>query len=206
MWAGLGSRSGPSESEEMLASPAASGDLHRPMKLEADARIAFPRQTVYAAYRDRLPEMVPFLPDIRAIRVESRDEYPDAGRVELVNVWEASADIPKILSPFVKPDMLAWVDRATWEAATWSCDWRIEPRVFTQNVQCWGRNTYREDGEGTVLEIRGQLEVDPSGIPGVPKMLAGKVAPSVEKFVVNLIRPNLISVAEGLERFLNSER
>lgn len=177
------------------------------MRLEADARIAFPRETVYSAYRDRLPELVPYLPNVRAIRVERRDDYPGEGRAELVNVWEAQAEVPKLLQSFVKPDALGWVDRAEWNGPLWTCDWRIEPRVFTDNVRCWGKNTYREVGpEETVLEIRGELEVDPSGIPGVPKMLAGKVAPSVERFVVNLIRPNLLSVAEGLERFLEAER
>lgn len=177
------------------------------MKLEADARIAFPRDVVWGAYRDRLPELVPHLPNVRRITVESREDAVggDPDRVDLVNIWEANADIPKIISGIVKPDALAWVDRASWDQGAWTCDWRIEPRVFTNNVRCGGRNTYREEGDITVLEIRGELEVDPSGIPGVPRMLAGKVAPAVEKFVVNLIRPNLLSVAEGLERFLREE-
>lgn len=175
------------------------------MKLEADARIAFPREMVYAAYRDRLPEMVPYLPNVRAIRVESRDDYPEQGRTELVNVWEANAEIPKILGSFVKPDALAWTDRATWHQGAWTCDWRIEPRVFTQSVKCWGTNTYREDGEATILEIRGELEIDAKGL-GVPRMLAGKVAPAVEKFIVNLIKPNLVSTADGLEQYLKQQQ
>lgn len=172
------------------------------MKLEADARIGFPREVVYRAYRDELPDLVPHLPNVRAITVEQRDEYREEGRTELVNVWEAKADIPKLLSAFVKPEALAWTDRAKWMEPLWQCEWKIEPKVFSRNVNCYGTNTYREEGEFTVLQIRGQLEVDPSGIPGVPKMLAGKIAPAVEKFIVNLIKPNLLSVAEGLERYL----
>lgn len=177
------------------------------MKLEADARIAFPQETVYLAYRDRLPDLVPYLPDIRTIVVEAREEGVggDPARVDLVNVWSAKADIPKVLQAIVKPEALAWVDRAKWNQAAWTCEWTIEPRVFTSNVRCSGATTYRSEGDHTILEIRGDLGVDPKGIPGVPRLLAGTVAPAVEKFVVNLIKPNLLSVAQGVERFLQDQ-
>jgi hypothetical protein len=42
------------------------------MKLEADARIAFPREVVYSTYRDRLPALVPYLPNIKGITVQKR--------------------------------------------------------------------------------------------------------------------------------------
>lgn len=178
------------------------------MKLEADARIAFPRETVFAAYRDRLPELVPHLPNVKAIRVVERMDGVDGQpqRTKMTNVWDANADIPKLLHSVVKPEALAWDDHAEWDEGAWTCRWRIEPRVFTRNVRCEGLNTFRLVGDGTVLEIRGELEVDARGIPGVPKLLAGKIAPAVEKFVVNLIKPNLISTAAGLERFLRSEQ
>lgn len=177
------------------------------MKLDADARLAFPRETVFAAYRDRLPELVPYLPNVKAIRVEAREDGVDgqASRTKLTNVWEADAEIPKLLHSIVSPDAIAWDDFAEWDEDTWSCRWRIEPRIFTRNVRCGGLNHYRAVDGGTVLEIRGELEVDAKGLPGVPRLLAGRIAPAVEKFVVNLIRPNLVSTAEGLERFLQSE-
>lgn len=173
------------------------------MKLEADARIAFPRDVVFAAYRDRLPDLVPYLPNIKSITVDARTEEED--RVNLVNTWQANADIPKVLQSIVKPESLAWVDRATWKAPTSDCDWTIEPRIFTKNVKCSGNTSCKEDGDQTLMLIRGDLELDPHGIPGVPKLLAGTIVPAIEKFIVNLIRPNLISVAEGLEQFLKAE-
>lgn len=178
------------------------------MKLEADARIAFPRETVYAAYRDRLPELTPYLPNVRAITVQSREEAVggNPARLDLVNLWEAKADIPSLLQGIVKPESLAWIDRAAWDDEAWACDWQIEPKIFSQNVRCSGRTSYRADGDATIQEIRGELEFDPSGIRGVPSFLAGRIAPTVEKFVVHLIRPNLLSVAEGLERFLKDQQ
>lgn len=171
------------------------------MKLHADARIAFPRPVVFSAYRDRLPEMLPYLPDIKKITVESREDL-DGGISKLHNVWEAASEVPKIAQRIITPDMLAWNDFAEWNENDWTCDWNIKTRLFTDNVSCGGRNEYLEDGDGTLLKIRGELDVNLKGIPGVPSFLAGTVAPHVEKFIVDLLTPNLISIAGGLERFL----
>ncbi len=78
------------------------------MKLEADARISFPRELVYSTYRDRLPELVPYLPNITGITVKSRE---DEGQVsKLLNVWDAQAEIPKVAQAIIKPEMASWLD------------------------------------------------------------------------------------------------
>ncbi len=178
------------------------------MKLEADARIAFPREVVYRAYRDSLPEMIPYLPNVKQITVKEREDSLGGveGKTRLLNLWEGKADdIPKLAQGVIKPDMIGWLDYATWNQNNWSCDWRIETRVFTENVRCSGHNEYIEDGENTILKIRGELEINLKGIPGVPRLLAGKVTPHVEKFIVNLLTPNLVSVADGLEAYLKAQ-
>ena len=178
------------------------------MKLEADARIAFPRELVFSTYRDRLPQLVPYLPDIKSITVQERVEDADGkpGVTRLLNLWEASTEVPKVAQGVIKPDMMAWLDHATWDQNAWTCDWRIETKMFTENVHCRGHNTYRAEGDETILEIRGELDVSLKGVPGVPKFLAGKVAPHIEKFIVNLLQPNLVSVADGLQAFLKEEQ
>lgn len=174
------------------------------MKLEADARIAFPRELVFSTYRDRLPELVPHLPNIRSIKVVSRDD--DGAKSKLLNDWDGEGEIPKVAQSILKPEMLGWLDHAEWDQDAWTCDWRTETRMFTKNVTCHGHNTYVEDGpEATILQIRGVLEMDLKGIPGVPRFLASKVAPHVEKFVISLLKPNLLSVADGLQAFLKAE-
>lgn len=173
------------------------------MEIRADAHIAFPRETVFRTYRDRLPELVPHLPNIKSIAVQERKE--EAGKVELVNLWEAKGDIPKIAQSVIKPEMAAWLDYASWDEGAYACDWRVETRVFSEHVRCGGRNEYESNGDGTILHIRGQLDIDLKGIPGVPRLIAGKVTPIVEKFIVDLLTPNLTSVAAGLEAFLQAE-
>lgn len=178
------------------------------MKLEADSRLSFPRELVFSTYRDRLPQLVPHLPNVKAITVLKREDAPGGaqGISKLLNLWEARGDIPKPAQAVLKPEMLAWHDHATWNQNDWTVEWRVETKMFTENVRCGGKNRYvaLPDG-GTLLEIRGNLEVDLKGIPGVPRFLAGTIAPMVEKFVIALLTPNLVSVAKGLERFLQVE-
>jgi hypothetical protein len=171
------------------------------MKIEADARISFPRELVFSTYRDRLPELVPHLPNIKKITVQKRDD-DGAGISKLLNLWEARGEIPKVAQAIIKPEMVAWLDHALWNQNDWTCEWRTEPRMFTENIRCEGKNQYVVDGDRTILQIRGVLEIDLEGVPGVPKFLASRVAPHVEKFIVDLLKPNLISVADGLQKFL----
>ena len=146
------------------------------MKLESDVFVPFNRKLVFETYRDRLPELVPHLPNVKGITVESREDGLDGdpSRIRLLNRWQAQAEVPKIAQAVIKPDALAWLDYAEWNSAQWSCDWRIETQMFTENVRCSGTNTYEEQGDGTQLRIRGELDVSLSGIRGVPRLLANR--------------------------------
>jgi hypothetical protein len=173
------------------------------MKVEADAYLDFPRELVFETYRDRLPELVPHLPDVERITVESREE--EGAIVRLVNRWQARAEVPKVARSIVKPEMMVWLDHATWDQDAWTVEWRIEHATFAEQVRCGGLNHYVADGDRTRLEIRGDLSVDAARIPGIPRMLAGTVAPVLERFIVGTIRPNLVSTADGVQAFLRSQ-
>jgi hypothetical protein len=177
------------------------------MKLEADARISFPRELVFKTYRDRLPELVPHLPDVQSIKVLEREEAPGGktGVTRLLNLWIGKAEIPKLAQAVIKPEMLQWDDYAVWDQNDWTCEWRVATKMFTESVKCGGKNRFIDEGATTKLEIRGNLEIDLKGVPGVPKFLAGSVAPVVEKLIVTLLTPNLLSVSKGLEAFLKSQ-
>jgi hypothetical protein len=177
------------------------------MKIEADARIPFPRALVYSTYRDRLPLLVPHLPNIRGIEVMEREDAPGGveGVSRLLNLWRAEGEIPKVAQGILKPEMLAWEDHARWDQNAWTCEWKVVPRFFTDNVTCGGKNQFVDHGDACTLQIRGELDIDLKGVPGVPKFLAGKIAPMVEKFIVSLLTPNLTSVSDGLAKFLSEE-
>lgn len=170
------------------------------VKLEADAVLAFPRERVFAAYRDELPALVTHLPNVTRIEVREREETP-AG-VRLVNVWHGGGEIPAAARAFLDDSMLSWTDHALWDAQEWTCAWRIEPNAFREALTCSGKNRFLEVAEGTRLEIRGEIRVDASRVRGVPRLLAGRVGDTVADFLAKRIQPNLASVTVALRRHL----
>jgi hypothetical protein len=177
------------------------------MKIEANATLSFPRELVFATYRDGLVELVPHLPNIRAIEVLEREDNAagETGVTRLLNLWRAEGDIPKLAQSIIKPDMVAWDDHAVWNENDWTCEWKVVPKFFTNNIRCQGKNQFVSDGDKTTLQIRGELDIDAKGIPGVPRLLARKIAPVIEKFIVALLTPNLVTVSQGLEKYLQAQ-
>lgn len=174
--------------------------------IETTDEIAHDRETVFKTYRDELVELVPHLPDIEEITVESREEVDD-NTTKLVNIWEAEPqEVPRVARSFIKPEMLKWTDYATWREDDWECDWEIEVGFLPDAVSCEGTNRYLEKDEGkTEIMIDGELSVDASKISGVPKFGSGKIGNIVENFVVKLITPNLTKVNRGIEKYLASK-
>ena len=175
-------------------------------KLQTNDTIDFPREEVFTTFRDELLEFVDDLADIEAIEVKSRERVDD-NTVEIVNLWEArDTEVPTMARKFIKPEMLQWHDYATWKQDEWVCEWRMEVGFLEDAIDCTGETRYLENGDqSTRIQIRGDLDVDASQIPGVPSLVAGKVGDAVENFVVKLIEPNLSDVNRGLEKYLESK-
>ncbi len=176
------------------------------MELRADAHIPFERPIVFAAYRDKLVEMLPYLPNVRSIEVRKREDLlVNGGKVtKLLNFWKGGGDIPAAARAFVSEGMLSWLDTATWNEEAFTCDWKIEPQAFTEAITCIGKNKFFEDGNKTRLEIRGEISIDGKKLKGVPGFLSGKVAKAVEELLVGKIKPNLVSTADGLTKYLEA--
>jgi hypothetical protein len=170
------------------------------LELTADSTLSHPRSVAFAAYRDRLPELVPHLPNIRAIEVKRREEQ--GSLVQLHNVWRGGGEIPAVARALVSESMLSWDDHACWDEQAWSCTWRIETHVFREAFYCQGENRFVELDQGSRLEIRGTLRIDASKIPGVPRPFRRRVSRLVEEYLAARIGPNLAQVASGLELFL----
>lgn len=174
------------------------------MKIHSESRIQFPLARVYETYRDRLPEIAAFMPDIREIEVKSRAPGPRGPRIH--NIWRASTEIPSIAQGIVRPDMLCWDDHAEWDDAAHHVDWALVIPAFQEQVRCRGRNAFFADGpQATRVVLSGDLDIHLSRIPGVPSLLAGRIAPQVEKFILKLVQPNLENVNRYLERFLQAQ-
>lgn len=171
------------------------------MKIEVTADIAFPRDRVFAAYRDHLVDLVPYLENVRAISVTSRSE--EAHLVKFVNRWKGGGEIPSVVRKFLSADLLEWDDLATWNAQDFTCQWQTVVPAFKDAVDARGHNTFVEHRPRvTTLKIQGELKVDAAKVKGVPRLLAGTIGPAIEAFLVAAIKPNLAAVAKGVEKFL----
>jgi hypothetical protein len=175
------------------------------MKIESVDVIPYSRDLVFSTLRDKLVEMVPYLPNIKTIEEKEREDLGD-GSTRVFNWWKAKSEIPKVARAIVKPEMLHWNDHAIWNEKSWTVDWRLETNFFTDRVNCEGRNVYRAlDDDRTELAIHGELTIDVKNIKGVPRIMAGTIGSGIEKFVVTLIAPNFKTLNKGLIKYLASK-
>jgi hypothetical protein len=176
------------------------------MKLDARDLMGHSRLLCWTTYRDDLPDLAEHLPNIDRIEVLEREE-PEEGVVRLVNRWHAEGDIPAVARRFIKPEMVNWTERVTWDQSTWVCSWEIEPAFFTSYVTVKGATDYNEAGEGRCeIHIQGDLSVDVRGMRGVPRLLGGQVNKAVEKFIGALILPNMRRLNRSVGKALDLRR
>jgi hypothetical protein len=176
------------------------------MIIEGTEKLTHPAKLVFATLRDKTPELAAIMPNIETVQVLGREEQPPL--VRLRNRWQGTnSDVPGIIRPFVKKDLLAWQDHATWDEDQLACTWKIEAVVGKDCFSCEGRTTVTADGDDrSVFNIRGELRVDPDHVPGVPRFLARKLQEPLERFIANAIRPNLTSIAAAVQRYLDDVR
>ena len=170
------------------------------MIIFAEARIPFPRPLVYATYRDKLVEIVPYLPNVRQIDVLSRRQ--EGGIIHFVNEWHGGGEIPLMARAFLNEAMLSWTDVATWNESEFTTKWQIKTHAFTEAVRCAGVLRFQATDNGTLIESRGELVIDAKQLMGVPQLLAGRVGHIVEDFLSQKIAPNLLQVGEGVRQYL----
>ena len=174
------------------------------MQINSESHIAHPLKDVYLAYRDKLPQIASHIPDIKEIRIESREESDEGPTIH--NLWVAERDLPKMIKGVVKPEMMQWDDYAQWNDTDHYVSWRLVIPAFKNQVQCEGRNSFFADGEGTRVVLTGELHIKLENVPGVPKFMAKKLAPKIEEFIVNLITPNLKQVNTSLGAYLDAQK
>ena len=172
------------------------------MRLDVEATIPFARALVWAAYRDRLPELTRYLPNVRRIEQQSRED--DGPRTHLVNVWSGGGEIPAVARSLVSEALLSWTDFADWDESDWSCRWRMRAHVFEEAILASGINRYFDLGGTTRLSIEGEIAVDPARLDGVPRLLAGPAARAAERVIVGRVRPNLVQIAQGVCEMLRA--
>ncbi|HEX4136320.1 MAG TPA: SRPBCC family protein [Bryobacteraceae bacterium] len=157
-----------------------------------------PLDEVWRAIRDRLDELVPHLDDVQSVVVEHREELPD-GSVRLINLWRGKANIPAVLNSVIKPELLAWTDRAVWNLSTRECAWQIEMHFDRERTKCRGVTKFEPaiGGKGTRVTFSGEFAMNAKGMRGVPAFLESTVEAGVEAFVTSLIPRNFRKLVQA---------
>lgn len=175
------------------------------MRVDVSVELPFPRAEVFSVYRDKLTELVPYLPNVRGIVVVSRTDEGPVTR--LLNRWKGGGEIPRVARQLVSEELLQWDDYATWDSATWTTKWRTVVPAFKDAIEATGENRFEEVGPTlTRYTIRGDLVVDASKVKGVPRLLQGAIKPIAETILVGAIKPNLLAVSRGVEQYLVAAR
>jgi len=165
--------------------------------------LTHPLDAVFEAFRDRLPELTPYLPAIESIETVEREEL-GPGKLKLVNLWQGNRAVaPKGLRVFATPKTLRWKDTAEWDEAERATTWRFETFQLANLYDCHGRNHYQRVADGTRFVLTAELEVYPERVPGVPRFMANKLKPKIEEFVRGRVTDNLAELARGVQAFLD---
>ena len=164
-----------------------------PLSLSADEALKL--------IRDEMPTLTPYLNGTESITVLERSD--DGDETKIVNRWQASGEqAPKALRPFLKPELLSWLDHANWSAAERCARWRLEPTFGAALFRCSGVTTIHPRGEQSTLSIEVDFEVYPERLPGVPKLLARGIRGQVERFIGELLTESLRELSQSVERYV----
>lgn len=190
------------------------------MQIEADAVIPYPRELVFRTYRDDMPLLVEFLPNVQQIdeldphadRPGAPDDHGGDGDgetdantpVQRSHVWHGGGEIPVAVQKVIKDSVFRWEDHGRWDNNAYECDWSIHTHAFAEAVSCVGRLRFVDLGERTRLEIEGAMRIDLSRVAGLPAFLAGGLARTVEQFVGRQITANLLGVSDAITRYLEA--
>lgn len=175
------------------------------MKLESRKVLKHPLNEVYELVKSDLPKLIPYLPNVGKIEVKSKKDL-GGGKTELVNHWYAKADLPSMLSKFIKPEIFSWKDVAVWDDTSHSVSYELTSFLVGDLFEARGTNTFSSLGANeTELVVSCEVKIYPEKVPGVPRLVAGTVRPMIEALIEKILGPNLASLGEGLEKYYQNK-
>ena len=172
------------------------------MLIQTTAVVPFPRSSVYVTFRDKLVDLVSYLPQVRSIQVKSRRE--EGEQVHITNEWQGTGEIPPLLRSLLSKDLLKWTEYNIWNNTEFTLQWRIETHAFSKAFHYAGENRFLEEDNHTVIESQRQLWIEPQQLQGVPSLLRKQVAQVAEQFLGKRMEPNQLEIAEGVKLYLQA--
>ncbi len=173
------------------------------MKFTVSDPVPLSAEDTFKLLRDEMTALVPFMPDTESIEVVERHE--EEGEVRLVNRWRVSnKGVPGPLQKVITPELLSWLDHATWRSDTLAGTWRLEATGGAL-YSCTGVTAVSARGEHATLSITVDLEVYPERIPGVPSFVAKALRSQIEKFLGDLLSQNMRQLAQSITHYAASK-
>lgn len=114
--------------------------------------------------------------------------------------------MPALIENILKQDKLRWTEYDTWNNQDFTLDWKIKTQAFTEAFQCSGKNTFLEDKNHTLIQTRGEIQLDPNKIDGVPDFLKTQLASLFEQILGSKLEPNLIDMGKGVQKYLEKHK
>lgn len=173
------------------------------MLINISSQVPFPRPLVYAAFRDNLIDLVPYMPSVKNIQIKSRQEKPE--HIESINEWRGKGEIPGLMKPWLKEDLLTWTEYNIWKISNFTLEWRISTHAFTEAVHWAGINHFIDKDNTTIIKSQGQLTIDPKGLKNIPPIMRSQVAQVAEKYLAKQVEPNLSLMSEGVRSYLSQK-
>mgnify|MGYP001418673168 CR=1 FL=1 len=150
---------------------------------------------VFKIMRDDLATITSNLPNINSIEQISRKTKGD-GTVNIINHWQAKTKIPILLESIIDPSMFAWADDATWFEKKKYVAYDLKPLSGLELFSAKGNNAFKPTKNGfTELQMNCELKINVGKIPGVPRFLASRISPAIEKLIHSVVEPNIIQLS-----------
>jgi hypothetical protein len=155
-------------------------------------------QTDLATFERALfdPRLLPLLErSLDAVRTIERLERSDDGRsVRLRTRYVPAAELPSFARGKLQPEMLEWVEEATYDRDQHRFDYRILPNI----PERW-HDRFRSQGSYTLVERGGEVARTIDGEVAIKVALVGGMA---ERYVIGQVKKNFDQEAGVLRDFL----
>ena len=166
--------------------------------------VSFPMDVTYPVYRNEMPDLVEFLPNITKILVLEREEVK--GGVKSKLQWFAKVKLPGAASRLIPPDKINWMDTAEWDDEEHAVQYELSLPDLVDSGRVVGRNTFFDEGDRTRIDLDGEILIDIEKIKLAPKILLRRIVPTIEAFAVRLTKPNFMELNRGVEQYLKGKK
>lgn len=172
------------------------------MKFNAVSMVKHPLELVWTLMRDDLSKLADQIEDIERIRVESVRRNHNVHRI--VNVWEASVQLPFNIGKHLDTNLFSWTDYAEWHDAERECCWQIEHHYFRDSFNCSGVTQFMPamGGRGTRITFSGTFELNRNKIPKMLSVLEEPALKMIESMLIKSIPKNFQKITTAIENHL----